>query len=172
MPETEIQGKNMRRLALLLCVVVFHTNFVLATDCDGPDPVNSFGTSYEFVGLVVCVEDFLYFQNVKMFRVLESLHGPEKLLLVAGSYGLDGRQEMLCEIGDTLLMQANVRREDFAIDNTFITVVEHSPLYYFKPCDYGYFEYKNGYCSYRYHSEEKVYKYSILKNEILAGLKK
>ena len=165
-------GISKEIVALLLSLILSPLHFAFAKECDGPDPVINFGESFDFVGLAVCVQEYFPFQNIKMFRVIDTIRGSNKMIMVAGSYGAgDGRQELSCEVGDTLLIQAYLREDDFIIEKTLISVIEQSPLYYFATCKFGYFRYKNGFCYYRFHDEEKVHKYSVLKKEILKRLR-
>ena len=139
-------------------------------------PVESFGASMDYVGLVVCIDDYYCMNNIKFFKIIDPIVKSDKggisdIILIAGSTLADERQPLECAIGDTVLIQAFYRNSPYKYRLGYITIIEDQVLYSLPYGTYGYFEYKNGICYLPYLNEE-LGRYSEIKKRITEKIKK
>lgn len=139
--------------------------------------MKDFGKYKDFIGLVVCTDDYYCMNNIKWFKIIDPIvksdkGGASEIILVAGSTGMDERQDFdNCSIGDTLLMHAFYRNSPHQYKIFAVTIIEDQPLYSLPYYTYGYFEYKKGICYLSYPNEE-LGKYSEIREKIVKRINK
>lgn len=139
---------------------------LFADNCGKITRFEQFCEEADFVGLVVFTDTFHPFENAKFFCVIDSIKGSDSIILVMDSYGHDERDDLSCEIGDTILLAAKKHVKEILVNLTLLCVIEKPPLYYVPACTESYLKYSKGNCSYVFKPEKGKVEYWKLKNNL------
>lgn len=141
------------------------------------DILQGLGKSPDFVGLAVCSSGYFFMDNIKYFHIIDPIvtptkGGSDKIILVAGTYGGDERDNLdNVSIGDTLLMQAYYRESPLKFKVGYITIIEDQPIFYLPPNTWGSLRYKQGMCYYHYEGQRNI-RYTEIKKLIIEKINK